>query len=341
LRFIAGARLLSGIHSPAEAGRAYSAIAASVIRAAHDEVRAAFEAEHGKVPGGRLAILGLGRLGARELTAESDLDLVVLYDYDPENREGDGPRRLDAVVYFTRLTQRLVAALTAPTRRGRLYEVDLRLRPQGGKGPVASHFPGFIAYQAKEAEALGAHGAHPRPSARRRPVLFSMKLARHRRDRLRPPRPGGGRPRRARHARSDRAGEGGRRTLGREARAGRPHGSGVPGPGPDAVARAPPSGLVGLDTAAALAEAGRLRLLSPPDATALGEAHALLTDLLHWQRLTIEGRFDPAAVTPAILKRLAAVAGLPSAAALEERMAELRAQVREIFDRVLGPGERV
>ena len=135
MRFITGARLLSGIQSPAEAGRAYSAIAGAVIRAAHDEVRAAFEAEHGTVPGGRLAVLGLGRLGARELTAESDLDLVVLYDYDGANRESDGPRRLDAVVYFTRLTQRLVAALTAPTRRGRLYEVDLRLRPAGRQGP--------------------------------------------------------------------------------------------------------------------------------------------------------------------------------------------------------------
>ena len=57
-----------------------------------------------------------------------------------------------SVVYYTRLTQRLVAALTVPTRRGRLYEVDLRLRPQGGKGPVASQFRGFVAYQTSEAE---------------------------------------------------------------------------------------------------------------------------------------------------------------------------------------------
>jgi glutamate-ammonia-ligase adenylyltransferase len=81
-----------------------------------------------------VAILGLGRLGTRELTAGSDLDLVVLYDFDEEGRESTGPRKLDAVVYFTRFTQRLVAALTVPSRRGRLYEVDLRLRPQGGKG---------------------------------------------------------------------------------------------------------------------------------------------------------------------------------------------------------------
>ena len=100
----------------------------------------------------RIAILGLGRLGSRELTADSDLDLVVLYDFDEERRESSGRRRLDAVVYYTRLTQRLVAALTVPTRRGRLYDVDLRLRPQGGKGPLASQFEGFIAYQRTEAE---------------------------------------------------------------------------------------------------------------------------------------------------------------------------------------------
>ena len=100
----------------------------------------------------RIAIVGLGRLGSRELTADSDLDLVVLYDFDEDRRESLGPRRLDAVVYYTRLTQRLVSALTAPTRRGRLYDVDLRLRPHGGKGALASQFKGFIAYERTEAE---------------------------------------------------------------------------------------------------------------------------------------------------------------------------------------------
>ena len=111
-----------------------------------------FEVDHGVVPGAEIAILGLGRLGSRELTAGSDLDLVVIYDFDENNRESTGPRKLDVVVYYTRLTQRLVAALTVPTRRGLLYEVDLRLRPQGGKGPVASQFRGFVQYQTSEAE---------------------------------------------------------------------------------------------------------------------------------------------------------------------------------------------
>src|SRR5215217_7867181 len=152
LRFVTGARLLSGIISPVDAGVAYAAIAEAIIRASLDAVRDAFEAEHGAIPAARMAVLGLGRLGSRELTAGSDLDLVVLYDFDPDARESSGPRPLDAVVYYTRLTQRLIGALSAPTRRGRLYDVDLRLRPQGGKGPVASQFDGFLAYQASEAE---------------------------------------------------------------------------------------------------------------------------------------------------------------------------------------------
>ena len=68
-----------------------------------------FAVDHGEVPGGRIAVLGLGRLGSRELTADSDLDLVVLYDFDDDGPDSDGPRPLDAVVYYTRLTQRLVA----------------------------------------------------------------------------------------------------------------------------------------------------------------------------------------------------------------------------------------
>src|SRR5205085_3804282 len=81
MRFTVGARLLSGIISPAQAGEAYSAIADAVIRACFDAVKAAFEAEHGTVPDARIAIVGLGRLGTRELTAGSDLDLVVIYDF--------------------------------------------------------------------------------------------------------------------------------------------------------------------------------------------------------------------------------------------------------------------
>ena len=111
-----------------------------------------FAREHGRVPGGRLTVLALGKLGSREMTAASDLDLILIYDFDPARPESEGPRPLHAVQYYTRLAQRLVSALTVATRRGRLYDVDMRLRPSGGKGPLATQFSSFVDYQSKEAE---------------------------------------------------------------------------------------------------------------------------------------------------------------------------------------------
>jgi glutamate-ammonia-ligase adenylyltransferase len=94
----------------------------------------------------------MGKFGSREMTVASDLDLVLLYDFDEAAPESDGARRLHAIQYYTRLTQRLVSSLTVATRRGRLYEVDMRLRPSGGQGPLATQMKGFLAYQLEEAE---------------------------------------------------------------------------------------------------------------------------------------------------------------------------------------------
>jgi glutamate-ammonia-ligase adenylyltransferase len=85
------------------------------------------------------------------MTASSDLDLIVVYDFDPLASQSDGDRPLAPSQYYGRLTQRLVTALTAPTAEGMLYDVDLRLRPSGQKGPVATQLSGFLAYQTKDA----------------------------------------------------------------------------------------------------------------------------------------------------------------------------------------------
>ena len=85
------------------------------------------------------------------MTAASDLDLILLYDFDDEATASDGPRPLPGGQYYARLTQRLLAALSAPTAEGTLYEVDFRLRPSGKSGPLATHIDAFAAYQAKEA----------------------------------------------------------------------------------------------------------------------------------------------------------------------------------------------
>lgn len=150
-RFLIGIRLLTGAIGGTQAGRAFTDLADLVIEAALDAVVAEMEAAHGRVPGGRVALLGMGKLGSFELTAGSDVDLILLYEHDDDAGESDGAKPLDTLRYYTRLTQRLIAALSAPTAEGVLYEVDMRLRPSGNKGPVATRLRAFAKYQREEA----------------------------------------------------------------------------------------------------------------------------------------------------------------------------------------------
>jgi [glutamine synthetase] adenylyltransferase / [glutamine synthetase]-adenylyl-L-tyrosine phosphorylase len=150
-RFMAGARLLSGIADPLEAGGTHADIAEAALGASLDWAMREMARRYGFVPGGRLAVVALGKFGGREMTAASDLDLMVLYD-NGGAQESDGEKPIWASEWHARLTQRLVTALTAPTQRGTLYEVDLRLRPSGGKGPVAGTLEAFREYHARESE---------------------------------------------------------------------------------------------------------------------------------------------------------------------------------------------
>ena len=114
-------------------------------------MEAEFARRHGRVPGGSFAVIGMGRLGSREMTLASDLDLILIYDSPPGSEASDGPQPLPVTAYFARLSQRLISAITAPTAEGRLYDVDMRLRPSGEAGPIASHFAGFARYQSESA----------------------------------------------------------------------------------------------------------------------------------------------------------------------------------------------
>ncbi|MBB3018561.1 glutamate-ammonia-ligase adenylyltransferase [Microvirga lupini] len=331
MRFITGARLLSGVISPTQTGEAYAAIARAVIRASFDEVRRAFEVEHGIVLGSRIAILGLGRLGSRELTAGSDLDLVVIYDFDENARESTGPRSLDVVVYYTRLTQRLVSALTVPTRRGLLYEVDLRLRPQGGKGPVASQFKGFLAYQEAEAD-LWEHMALTRARVLAGDDDFGADVTESVKDILtakRDPKKVFKEVRAMRELIAQEKGDGDPWDL-KLARGGLTDLDFIAQGLVLASANEHPL-LVGLSVEGTFAKAQAAGLLDDDDARTLIEAHKMLNDVFQWQRLTIEGKFDAGAVPPVILKRLATVAGLPSAKVLVEQMQEIYRKVSAIF----------
>ena len=149
-KFLVGVRILTGALSVAEAGLAYARLAECVIAALLPRVETEFARAHGRIDGGRAAVVALGKLGGREMTAASDLDLMLLYDADP-HAESDGQRPLAAAAYYARLTQRLIAALSAPMAQGLLYEVDFRLRPSGSKGPLAVSLRAFEHYHAHEA----------------------------------------------------------------------------------------------------------------------------------------------------------------------------------------------
>jgi glutamate-ammonia-ligase adenylyltransferase len=149
--FLIGARILSGTVSAQQAGEAFAAVAETTVGTLHAKVAEIVRASHGQVRPGDAVVLAMGKLGGREMTANSDLDLIVVYDFDPAHPESDGERPLHATHYFARLTQRLIGALTTRTNYGRLYEVDLRLRPSGRSGPVATSVASFESYQRNEA----------------------------------------------------------------------------------------------------------------------------------------------------------------------------------------------
>ncbi|MBY6047170.1 bifunctional [glutamate--ammonia ligase]-adenylyl-L-tyrosine phosphorylase/[glutamate--ammonia-ligase] adenylyltransferase [Vannielia litorea] len=148
--FRIGVHLLRGHASALVAGEQYALLAEAVLRAVFPVVEAEHAARHGAAPGRGAVVLGMGSLGAGWLNAQSDLDLIVIYDAaGVESSEGKRP--LTAGAWYARLTKALVTALTALMAEGRLYEVDMRLRPSGNAGPVATSLSAFAAYQREEA----------------------------------------------------------------------------------------------------------------------------------------------------------------------------------------------
>ena len=150
-RFQVGVQQLKRIMSPAAAGAAYSSVAQATISALCDRIGRQFAETHGDFHGLRLAVLGLGKLGSREMSATSDLDLIFVYDIPPELEASTGRQPLPAIQYYTRLSSKIVTALTALTNEGPLYEVDMRLRPSGRAGPLANSLAGFETYHAQSA----------------------------------------------------------------------------------------------------------------------------------------------------------------------------------------------
>jgi [glutamine synthetase] adenylyltransferase / [glutamine synthetase]-adenylyl-L-tyrosine phosphorylase len=150
-RFQVGVQQLKHIVRPEQAGIAYSETAEAAISALSDTIERQFAAVHGGFHGQRLAVLGLGKLGSREMSATSDLDLIFVYDVPAGVEMSDGTQPLATTQYYTRLSAKIVTALTALTNEGSLYDVDMRLRPSGRAGPLANSLEGFEAYHAQSA----------------------------------------------------------------------------------------------------------------------------------------------------------------------------------------------
>lgn len=150
IRFALGVQLIEGTRDPMEIGQALSRVAQAAIHVLTRAATTEFERVHGKVPGGELLIVGYGRLGGGVLTHASDLDVVFLFTGD-HAAESDGARPLGATLYFNRLAQRVIAALSVPTAEGALYEVDTRLRPSGAQGPISVSLEAFERYQRESA----------------------------------------------------------------------------------------------------------------------------------------------------------------------------------------------
>jgi glutamate-ammonia-ligase adenylyltransferase len=148
--FLIGVRVLSGEIEPADAGAVHARLADAVVAELHRRVGEEHARRHGRTPRDASAIVAMGKFGSAEMTAVSDLDLILLYA-DRHDALSDGPKPLYASEYYTRLTQRLVAALSAPTAEGVVYAVDFRLRPSGNKGPLATSLDAFLSYQESEA----------------------------------------------------------------------------------------------------------------------------------------------------------------------------------------------
>jgi glutamate-ammonia-ligase adenylyltransferase len=333
--FLIGARLLSGIYAPEMAGRAYAAVADAAVRIALAAARRDLVAAHGDIAGAEVAILGLGRLGSRDLTATSDLDLVIIYDAPDLEARSDGARPLDVVTWAQRLGQRLVAALTAPTRRGMLYEVDLRLRPSGGKGPVAVRLSSFAEYQQSEAE-MWEHMALTKVRAVAGNPALCVRVMETARGALARPRDA------ARVRREVKA----MRALIAEAKGDRDVWDLKLAAGGltdiDFIAETIQlvrghvrPAILGADLATVLGEGVAADMLTSGERDMLLGAHALMNGLTHWIRLVLDGPFDPSS-TPAPVCRLIARAGdAPDVKVLAAALAELRSGVRAVFNRVV------
>ena len=334
--FLIGTRVLSGTVSAEQAGEAFARLADLLIRSLRGAVEENFVRLHGSVREQQTAILALGKLGGREMTATSDLDLIVVYDFDPSHPDSSGPRPLHGGQYFARLVQRLIGALTAQTNHGVLYRVDMRLRPSGRSGPLATQIDAFAGYQDKEAWTW-EHMALTRARVVTASPAFGARVEAVVRAALCRPR-----DREAlasdviemRRAIALDKGDGDRWDL-----------KFVAGGLVDIefiaqylqlLHAAERPEILDTSTARALDKAWHLGVLATEDAEVLRGAVRLYHDLTQLLRLCLPGPFDPKTADPGLVALLARAGDVPDWITLDAFVAETQAKVRKCFTRILG-----
>jgi len=149
-QFRIGVHYLRSQISAISAGSQYADLAEITLSIVWKEVLFEFAKKFGPEPGNGAAVISMGSLGSGVLHANSDLDLIIIYDADG-NDQSEGDRSLSARQYYSRLTKAFITAISAPMSEGRLYEIDMRLRPSGFQGPVATSWSSYQNYQKNEA----------------------------------------------------------------------------------------------------------------------------------------------------------------------------------------------
>ncbi len=329
--FRVGVQIIEGTLDAALAGPVFARIAECAIVALLQATQAELASSAGSLPGGEFAVIAMGKLGGREMTAASDLDLIFVYDM-PDDAVSTGPKPLPGSVYYARLAQRLIGALTVPTAQGTLYEVDMRLRPTGNKGPVAVSLESFSRYHAAESwtwerlaltrarviaapESLGAEvnavieGTLTTPPDREKIVRDAADM----RAKLFAQFPG-------RSPWDLKFAHGGLVDIEFIAQALQL-----------LEANAYPD-VLNNNTATALARLRDDGVLREDEASSLIDAAQFELALTQVLRIAVEGEFDPATATPGLKSLLARAGGETDFAVLEARLADLQSRVAAIFE---------
>jgi glutamate-ammonia-ligase adenylyltransferase len=336
--FLIGTRILSGTVSAQQASVAFADVAEGIVNTVHGLVTDQFATQYGRIRGQETAILAMGRLGGREMTASSDLDLILLYDFDGDAPDSDGERSLHGAQYFARLTQRLISAFTTRTNYGVLYDVDMRLRPSGRAGPVASRIGSFADYQEREAWTW-EHMALTRARVISASPAFRSKIEEIIRSVLT-------RPRDPASTAGDVADM--RKAIALEK-------------GEDDIwdLKLAAGGLVDIDfiaqylqlvhaadkpeilsvsTLQVLDNAARLGVLPQAEAEVLRSAARLYHDLTQILRLCVTEKFNPETSGENLLRVMARAGDTPDFSTLEARVRETQAEVRRVFLAIVGGG---